>query len=310
MTLTVTVLQTALPVFAALLLGMLCRSRSLLSREGIDTLKNVVVNLTLPFVLFEAFATAEYSPTALLQPLVMFALCCLALVLGTVCIRLSGMKSRLAPFLAAGFEAGMLGYALFALLFPGKSMSAFALPDIGQTLFVFTLYKILLSGKRDLKAVAQDMAQTPILWAVAAGVLLGATGLYDRMVAAQAAGVLTAVTSFLGAPTGTVILLCIGYDLVLRDIPWKKTLGLIAMRLGVAAVFYGILIALNRTILHGVFFEGAALLMVILPPPYVIPVFADEPAERVQISSALSAMTVVTIGLFALMAILVGTGTI
>jgi hypothetical protein len=46
-------------------------------------------------------------------------------------------------------------------------------------------------------------------------------------------------------------------------------------------------------------FEGAAVLMCILPPPYVIPVFADEPGERVQIASALSALTLITIVLFA-----------
>ena len=45
-------------------------------------------------------------------------------------------------------------------------------------------------------------------------------------------------------------------------------------------------------------------LMMILPPPYVIPVFADEPAERVQISSALSALTLVTMILFAVCTVL------
>jgi len=58
-------------------------------------------------------------------------------------------------------------------------------------------------------------------------------------------------------------------------------------------------VLLNRTLLDGMLFEGAMLLMVILPPPYVIPVFADEPQERVQIASALSALTLVTMILFA-----------
>jgi len=48
------------------------------------------------------------------------------------------------------------------------------------------------------------------------------------------------------------------------------------------------------------------VLMVILPPPYVIPVFADEPAERVQISSALSALTLLTMILFAVLSVLTG----
>jgi hypothetical protein len=96
----------------------------------------------------------------------------------------------------------------------------------------------------------------------------------------------------------------VGYDLVIRDIPWKKTGGLIAMRLVVMAVCLGVMILLNRTILNGMLFEGAAVLMVLLPPPYVIPVFADEPSERVQIASALSALTLVTMILFAVCTVL------
>lgn len=301
----ISVLETALPVFAALAIGMLCRSKQLVSREGVDALKHVVINFTLPFVLINAFATAEYSPAAVLMPLTVFAVCCLALGLGFLIIRISGMKSRLAPFLASGFEAGMLGYALFALLFPKESISRFALLDIGQTLFVFTLFKILLSGKKDWKAIGKDMVTSPILWAVLVGVLLGATGLYSAMGKWGVSGVLDSVTEFLSAPTGMIILLTVGYDLVIRQIPWKKTGGLVLMRLAVMAVCYGIFVLLNRTVLQGMIFEGAALLMVILPPPYVIPVFGDEPAERTQISSALSAMTLVTMLLFAVCSVLV-----
>ena len=300
------IIQTVLPVLLALALGMLCRSRTILSREGIDNLKKVVLNLTLPFVLLGAFASAEYSAAALLLPSLTFVICCIALALGFAVIRLSRIKSRLAPFLASGFEAGMLGYALFALLFPGESLSKFALHDIGQTLFVFTLYKILLAGKTDLKAIGRDILSTPILWAVAAGILIGATGLYAKMDAWGVRGIFDSATSFLSAPTGMIILLTVGYDLVLGEIPWKQTLFFIVMRLAIMAVCLVLAIGLNRTVLNGVLFEGAMLLMVILPPPYVIPVFADEPEERVRISSSLSAMTLVTMILFAAIAVILG----
>ena len=302
----VAVLETALPVFLALGLGMLCRSKGFLTRDGVDALKKVVLNLTLPFVLLEAFATAEYTAAALLLPLLMFGICCLALGLGYAAVKIFRVKGRLVKFLFSGFEAGMLGYALFVLLFPGRSVSEFALPDIGQTLFVFTLYKTLLSGKTDIKAIGRDMASTPILWAVAAGVLIGATGLYGKMQQWGEAGILTASTGFLSAPTGMIILLTVGYDLVIREIPWKKTAGLIAIRLGIMVVCYAVAVALNRTILNGVLFEGAMLLMLILPPPYVIPVFSDEPEERVQIASALSALTLVTMLLFVVCSVVIG----
>lgn len=294
------ILQTALPVFLALGLGMLCRSRNFLSRDGVGALKKVVINITLPAVLLDAFASAQYTAATMAVPVVVFVLCCVALALGYALVKLFRVQGRLCPFIATGFEAGMIGYALFALLFPGTSASEFAILDLGQTLFVFTLFKILLSGKTDLKAIAKDMVTTPILWAVAAGVLLGATGLYDAMGSWGVRGILDGATDFISAPTGMIILLTVGYDLVLKEIPWRKTAGLIALRLVVMAVVLGAMLLLNRTVLRGAMFEGAAVLMCMLPPPYVIPVFADEPQERVQIASALSALTLITMVLFTL----------
>lgn len=299
----ITILQTALPVFLALGVGVFARRKQFLTRDSIDAMKKLVINITLPFVLLSAFASADYNSAALILPTMVFLLCCVALALGFAILRLCKVKSRLAPFLASGFEAGMLGYSLFVLLFPQHSVSTFAVLDLGQTLFVFTLFKILLSGKTDFRAIVKDMVTSPILWAVFAGVILGATGLYR---AEYVGSLLDATCDFLSAPTGMVILLTVGYDLVLGEIPWGKTIGYIAMRLGVMAVILAVMILLNRTVLGGMMFEGAALLMVILPPPYVIPVFADEPSERVSISSALSAMTVVSLLLFAALSVMIG----
>ena len=190
----ISVIQTALPVFLALAIGMLCRSRNFLSRDGIDALKKVVINITLPFVLYNAFATAEYTLAALILPVTVFLLCCVALALGKLIVKVFRVSSKLSAFLASGFEAGMLGYALFVLLFPDVPVSRFALLDIGQTLFVFTLYKILLSGKTDLKAIGRDMVTSPILWAVFLGILTGATGLYAAMGKWGVVGIVDGVT--------------------------------------------------------------------------------------------------------------------
>ena len=301
----ISVTATALPVFLAIAMGMLCRSRGFLNREGVDTLKKVIINLTLPFVLFSSFATASYSLSSLMLPVVVYVLCTVLLLLGFVIIRISGMKSRLAPFLASGFEAGMLGFALFGLLFPDESMSKFAMIVLGQEIFVFTLYKMLLTRKTGLKAILQDYLSSPTLIAVVLGLIVGASGLYGKLQEWGVAVIVDSVTSFISAPTAMIILLTVGFDLVIKEIPWKQTGGLIAMRLALIAFCYGVLVLLNRTVLNGMIFEGAALVLVILPPPYIIPVFSDEPGERVQIASSLSALTLLTMVLFAVLSVFV-----
>ncbi len=299
------VIETALPVLAALLLGMLCREKKFLSREGIDALKKVAINLTLPFVLVNAFATADYSGSALVQPLLVFLLCCAGLLIGWVLAKILRLPGKVPPYVATGFEAGMLGYALFVLLFPHDSTAHFAILDLGQTLFVFTVYKGLLSGKNGMKAVVRDILVSPIIWAVAAGILLGATGLYRAMGTWGVAGILDSLTSFLSAPTGMIILLTVGYDLVLKEIRWKDTARYIVLRLVTVAFLIFIILGINRTLLNGMIHEGAAILLMILPPPYVLPIFADDPTQRTAISSALSALTLVSLLIFAGMTALV-----
>ena len=298
----VSVLKTVLPVLLALVIGMMCREKRFLTEDGIQALKKVVINITLPAVLVNAFATAQYDRTSLIVPAIVFVLCCLGLLIGFLLAKLMRL-GKLPAYLATGFEAGMLGYALFALLFPEAATSNFAIPDIGQTVFVFTVYKALLSGKSGRKAVVRDILTSPIIWAIVVGVLLGATGLYSM--SAHFSEILDALTDFISAPTGMIILLVVGFDLNLKLIRWKDTASYIALRLITMAVLLGIALLLNRYVLGGMIHRGAITLMCILPPPYVLPIFSTDQSQRANLSSALSALTLVTMILFAVMAVVI-----
>lgn len=297
------ILEKALPVFLMLGLGMLCRKTSLLSREGVNTLKSVAVNITLPAVMFSAFATAEYSLSSISIPVIMFAACLLALLLGFAGCKAFKIKGRLSPFMAAGFEAGMLGYALFAILFSEAERPAFAIVDLGQVLFVFTVYKALLAGKGGLKGVVHEAFTSPTVWAIIAGLIVGVSGLYKALIPSGVSGIINAVTDFVAAPTSAIILLAIGYDLVFKEVRWKQTLSLVGLRLAVSAVVLALLMLANH-LLGGLMHTGALLMMLILPPPYVLPIFADVEDERADISSALSLLTLTGILLYVVLVII------
>ena len=157
----ITLLQKVLPVFVVLFLGILCRKRSLLTREGINALKKVAVDIALPAVMFSSFATAEYTLSSICVPLIMFAVCCIALFIGFRLCRGMKIGGRLSPFITAGFEAGMLGYTLFAILFGEEMRPAFAIVDLGQVLFVFTVYKVLLAGKNNVGDALKEALSAP-----------------------------------------------------------------------------------------------------------------------------------------------------
>ena len=303
---TIGVLQTVLPVIVMLGIGMLLRAKKLISREGINTLKFAVVNITLPAVLFSAFATTRYTWMDVVIPLLMFLVCLAGWALGKVAAKVLHLSSRFVPFLTTGFEAGMLGYALYNMLYGSASTAAFARIDLGQVLFVFTLYKILLgldgSKKADVKELMREMVFSPIIIAIVAGVLIGATGLYRALEPLGISAVFDACTDFVSAPTGAIILLTIGYDLVLTDVPWVSTGKVVALRFGIMMILRFALLLVLRVILPSADLRGAINVMFILPPPFVLPVFADDADQRVYVSSALSVSTLVAIAGFAILA--------
>ena len=299
--------NTIFPVILMLAIGMVCRQKKLLSREGISALKSVVVNITLPAVMVNAFATMEYSGKNIILTLMMFGICLLAWFLGKVIRNVFHMESRFIPFLTTGFEAGMLGYALFMLLYGADRISDFASIDLGQVLFVFTLYKILLGidgqEKISTRQLVTDMMKSPTVIAIIAGVLLGATGIYDMLAGPGISSMIDACTSFVSAPTSAIILLTIGYDLVLDHIPWAAVMKVTVVRI---AIMVGLRV-LAGVIVHAIglgdSLDQALNVMLILPPPYVLPVFADDEKQREYVSSSLSVMTLITIIGFIMLAI-------
>ena len=311
MTRFVEVLRIVLPVMLMLGIGMGCRRFRLIDRAGVGALKTVAVQIGLPAVLLHTFAAAEYSLATLVVPLIMFALCVLAWGLGRLAGPALDLRSRFVPFLTTGFEAGMLGYALYTLLYGTEHLADFARIDLGQVLFVFTLYKVLLGleggeagGRPGAKQLLKEMALSPIILAILAGVLLGVTGLYRAMVPSGAAAVLDACTDFISAPVSALILISIGYDLVLRDIPWKEALKAAGLRLAIMAVLGAGVLALFRLLWPDAQWDRAVLLMFLLPPPYVLPVFSTDGEQRVYLSSVLSLSTLIALAGFVLLAVI------
>ena len=314
MTNTIQVLNTVLPVIIMLIVGMICRKTNMISREGIGAPKNVVVNLALPAVLINAFATMTYSWKNVVVTLMMFLVCLAAWFLGRVLRKVFHMKSRFIPFLTTGFEAGMLGYALFPLLYGADKVSGFATVDLGQVLFVFTLYKVLLGldakengspethERVDIKILLKEMFTSPVVIAIIIGVLFGATGLYQAMIPSGISSVMDACTSFVSAPTGAIILLTIGYDLVLDKIPWKRVASVSVSRIVIMIIMRLAAGAVVRLIGLGDSLDTALNVMMILPPPYVLPVFADDENEREYVSASLSVLTLITIICFMVLA--------
>jgi len=295
-------LKVILPVLLMLGIGIACRKTGVLKKSGIDGLKAVVVNVFLPAVLIKAFYQADYSPRIVIVAVTMFAVCIAALALGFGARKLLHNEARTLPFLMTGFEAGMLGYALYALLF--GSVTPFATVDLGQVLFVFTVYFTLLKKAEGgtLKNSLKAMITSPVILSIAVGVAVGASGLGQRMEGTAAGDVVQNVLDFVSAPTAAVILLVVGFELEFKKGALARALAAVGVRLVIMAalctlalLLVGALTPIDRPLLW------AFILMFLLPPPFVLPVFVRSEDESAFVSATLSLSTLVALATFAVM---------
>ena len=121
-----------LPVILLFILGAFLRKTHFLGESTVGDIKKLIVNITLPAVLFLAFAGVSLEGRYLAIVAVVFIACLLALLLGRLIGPPLGLRSPYFPALMTGFEAGMMGYAIFARgLRRRTKIFNFAVVDLG-----------------------------------------------------------------------------------------------------------------------------------------------------------------------------------
>lgn len=300
-----------LPVLLLIGLGALLRRMRFLNEAAIGGFKQLVVNITLPAALFLSFAGASLEVRHLAIVAIVFGLCLLALVLGRLRRPLFGVDSAYLPPLLTGFEAGMMGYAIYAAVFGAGNIFSFAVIDLGQVLFVFFVLvpfvQRLGSGPVALSTTLRNFLRTPVILSILLGILANRTGLLAAAEAWPITAAPVEMLRLLAAATTPLITLVIGWEvnlgrtnlaaplrtLSLRLLYWLP-LGLLLNWLVVAPLFPG-----DRLL------QAAVMTMFVLPPPFVIPIFMTKAAaeDQAYVVNTLSLATLVTLVAFTLISV-------
>lgn len=300
-------MKIILPVLFVMALGYMAKRRGVMDKAGIEGLKSFVIRFTLPAVLFGVFYDTVYSMDILVCALTVFVCCLLGLLAGRALVKLTGGAEPLLAFLCTGFEVGMIGFALYTMLFGEEQLHNLAMLDLGQELFVFTVYVTLLNMREGagLARSLRDMMKTPVLLAILCGVIVGVSGLGAKLSASAAGGVLNALLNFLAAPTGCAILFVVGYEIQISRHALRAALKAAALRLGIMAALCALClltIRLFMPVTPQLFW--AAALMFSLPAPFVLPLYVHGEAQESYISTCLSVYTLISVAIFAVIATL------
>lgn len=301
------ILSMVLPVLAMILLGRLCAVRGILNDERHAGLKAIIGDILLPVVLFRAFFTAQYGGKLLLVFALVFLSCLLTLLAGFALKRFVRPYDRFMPLLMTSFEGGMLGYALFALLAGQDQTATYAMVDIGQTMFAYTVFlaalKSVEGGRMSPGAMLQNMLSNKACIGMLLGIVLGALGVYRAIAPTPFGTVLMELIAFISAPTSALILLVVGYQLKVSRKLMKPVAITLGLRLAVMAVAFGLVsLVLFAIIPYEKPLMLALMLQYTLPAPFIIPLFADLKDDGEYVSTTLSMGTVLSVALFVFVA--------
>ena len=301
------ILSMVLPVLAMILLGRLCAKQGILNDERHAGLKAIIGDILLPVVLFNAFFTAQYDGKLLLVFAMVFSSCLLALLAGYALKRFVKPYDRYMPLLMTSFEGGMLGYALYALVAGQDQTSVYAMVDIGQTMFAYTVFLAALKsaegGRMTPKAMISNMVHNKACIGMTLGIVLGALGVHKAIAPTAFGTVLTELISFITAPTSALILLVVGYQLNFSRKLMKPVAITLALRTVVMLAIFGVVSAILFAIIeYDKLLMLALMLQYTLPAPFIIPLFADLKEDGEYVSTSLSLGTLLSVVLFVFVA--------
>ena len=303
----VAILKIVLPLLISLGIGFYTRKKKILSPEAIEGMKTFVMKFALPAMLFGLFFTAEYSLSILLFAATMFTLGFVGLGLGFLIGKPLERRSPMLKFMTAGWEVGMLGYALYALLYGTEYLRYMALMDFGQVLFVFSGFVAALNARsgHSFKDSVKSLLPNPVPWSMLAGAILAILGVSRALEPSGITALITSVCNFISAPLSCLIFIVVGYGISFS----RKNIGtaiiaavmralVCAALCAVALLFIGAIIPLSDPM------RWAIIVIFLTPAPFILTMYTNTEQERADVSMSLSLQTMLAVLAFIVIAII------
>ena len=299
-------LSKFIPIFLLLAAGYILRQKGLLTKHFVDDIKKLIVTLTLPSTLFLSFLTMELKSSYISLFAATIVYCFLLFFAGIMMKKAKLCVHPYSEFFYTGFEFGMVGVALFLSLFGAENLYAILLLGLGHELFIWFFYVPALQfrseGNLKVGAVLASFFTSPIIIAIISAIILNASGIYESVASSEITGGIISALQMVAAMTSPLILLVIGFQLKFETSGLKKALKLIGLRLvfvwalGIAFMLFTDAFIMELTDLM----KYAFITFIVLPPPFVIPVFLPKSAKEESLfyNNSLVIYTVITLILY------------
>lgn len=297
-------MQILFPVVFMILLGFLCRISKIITPTQKDGAKDIIFNVVLPIVVFNAVFTSKVDKTTIY--IVMYALVAwtIAFLIGYLCRNwISKRYSKIIPYMLWTVEGGSVALPLYsAIVGDGYAFNTIRF-DMAGIVVGFVLIPILVakqsSGEVTTKELFIKIITNRFVQALVAGLVFNIVGLYGVIENSGFLNLYENTISMVSSSLTSLILFAMGYELKLEARTLPPILKLIAIRIVTSAAIAAGIFVLFRDMIADRAFMIAVLVYFSSPTGFanqlqVKPLFEDE-TDGQFLSTYLSLYMIVTL---------------
>ncbi|MCY6957444.1 AEC family transporter [Clostridium brassicae] len=299
------ILSNVIPIILLIFLGYVIRSKEMLRESTLEDIKKLVINISLPAILFMTFVNMKFKEEYFLIMVVTFVMLGVFYFGGCLVNKIKILEHPLNPFMTTTFCFGLLGVPLYGTVFGVENLDKISIFGVGHELFIWLIYynvlKMKFKNEKISLKVIKDLFKSPLLLSVFLGIILNLLGVGIYL---QQNPVLKGINSTIQyiANLGTpLILIIIGFDLKFNKKYMKQstifvvTRMFIILTLGYAFKY----LIIDKLVNPEPLFNYAYFTFLILPIPFSLPIFVgeycDEYKELVNNSVVLSTVLCIII---------------
>lgn len=301
-----------IPVIGLLLIGYILQRLRFFKMDTMEEIKRLVLNVSLPCLIFLAFYTLELQVKFISIVAAVFGLCVCMFLLGKVIAKALSIQNPYFPLIMGSVETGMLGYAIFISVYGIQNIDKIAICDLGIAFYLwFFLVPILLnireSAKKPLVIIKMSVT-SPAFIAIFFGIIMSALKNIVPLTEHRLYPSLYELVSMVGSMTVPLICITIGYGIRINlksiGLPLKTIMFRLILHTGfmliINKLFFVRVLGLDRI------YEYALITMLSLPPSFVPSLYIREndTENREYVLNTLSLHTVISIAVFILIAVL------
>jgi malate permease and related proteins len=300
---TALLINQTLPILLLIGLGAWIRRSRFLSETTMDDLKRLVIGVALPAALFLSFLEIRLEVSYLAVFGLIFVLCVGLYFFGLATRKSLGKGREYYPFLTTGFEYGMLGVSLFGSAWGLDKIGYIAVIALGHEVFIWFVFLSFLLAKRDGAQspgkLLKVFVRSPVIIAIFAGLVMNILVSKEALWGAPGVGAVMTALKFLAGMTIPLILLIVGHGIRFEEEGFGEAVRVALIRL---CILIPTAFFLNAFFIRGLLglgkpFEAALFTLLILPPPFIIPLYMrpDAVHERRYVLNALTINTVLSL---------------